>query len=124
MEHRAKKGEIPPKRKKGSGRPRALNKKLRKKIIRAADKDREHSIRKMTKDKKINEAGVSRSTLNRVIQEDGLRTVRKRKTLILSEKHKRARLDFANAMLRKSDEHYRRIKWSDECQITLDPVGI
>jgi hypothetical protein len=34
----------------------------------------------MVKDKKINEAGISRSNLNRVIiQEDSLRTVRKRK---------------------------------------------
>jgi hypothetical protein len=47
------------------------------------------------KDKKINEAGISCSTLNRaIIQEDSLRTVRKRKIIILSEEHKRARLDF------------------------------
>ncbi len=27
-------------------------------------------------------------------------------------------------MLRKSDEYYRRIRWSDEGKITLDPTGI
>ncbi|KAL4492610.1 hypothetical protein ABPG72_007723 [Tetrahymena utriculariae] len=124
LEKSTNNGEQIPLRKKGSGRPKSLNSDDRKKIVDSVKNNQSRSLRSLQKDENINTKGVGLSTIANAVHESGYSSVKKRKKFILSEEHKSSRLEFAQKMIKKSDRYLQRIRWSDECYIKLDNVGI
>ena len=94
-------GEFLPERKSGSGRPRSGSEKQTQKILKIVEKERSFSLRALEKDTKINAEGLSRYKIGRILDEDGLKTVRKQKKFQLSEEHMANRVNFAKRTLRK-----------------------
>lgn len=71
--------------------------------------------------KMLAEAGksVSLSTVKRVLYRHGLKGHSPRKKPLLQKKHKKARLQFANAHRDKDLNFWRHVLWSDETKIEL-----
>ena len=63
------------------------------------------------------EPPFSKNTMVRYMMDNGIKTFKRHKQIVFTERHKRDRIDFANRMLERFDEDpdfWKRIIWSDE----------
>ncbi len=65
------------------------------------------------------EVTISRDTMRRTLQCNGMHGCRPRKKPLLKPRHKKARLDFARAHADKAEDYWDSILWSDETKINV-----
>ncbi len=62
---------------------------------------------------------ISRDTIRRTLQRNGMHGCRPRKKALLKPRHKKARLEFARAHADKDEDYWESILWSDETKINV-----
>ncbi len=62
---------------------------------------------------------ISRDTIRRTLQRNGMHGCRPRKKPLLKPRHKKAHLDFARAHADKDEDYWDSILWSDETKINV-----
>ncbi len=62
---------------------------------------------------------ISRDTIRRTLQRNGMHGCRPRKKPFLKPRHKKARLEFARAHADKDEDYWDSILWSDETKINV-----
>ncbi len=62
---------------------------------------------------------ISRDTIRRTLQRNGMHGCRPRKKTLLKPRHKKARLEFARAHANKDEDYWDSILWSDETKINV-----
>ncbi len=62
---------------------------------------------------------ISRDTIRRTRQRNGMHGCRPRKKPLLKPRHKKARLEFARAHADKDEDYWDSILWSDETKINV-----
>ncbi len=62
---------------------------------------------------------ISRDTIRRTLQRNGMHGCRPRKKPLLKPRHKKARLEFARAHADKDEDYWDSILWSDETKINV-----
>ncbi len=62
---------------------------------------------------------ISRDTIRRTLQRNGMHGRRPRKKPLLKPRHKKARLQFARAHADKDEDYWDSIIWSDETKINV-----
>ncbi len=62
---------------------------------------------------------ISRDTIRRTLQRNGMHGCRPRKKPLLKPRHKKARLEFARAHDDKDEDYWDSILWSDETKINV-----
>ncbi len=93
-------------------------------IIEAAVENRDLTAAEISRDEQLNAKGVSASTIERLLNDAGLKCRRKRVMQSLTDDHKSLRLRLANQYCRWSKAHLSRIFYSDESNICLTQNGI
>ncbi len=62
---------------------------------------------------------ISRDTIRRTLQRNGMHGCRPRKKPLLKSRHKEGRLEFARAHADKDEDYWDSILWSDETKINV-----
>ncbi len=62
---------------------------------------------------------ISRDTIRRTLQRNGMHGCRPRKKPLLKPRHKKAHLEFARAHADKDEDYLNSILWSDETKINV-----
>ncbi len=62
---------------------------------------------------------ISRDTIRRTLQRNGMHGCRSRKKPLLKPRHKKAHLEFARAHADKDEDYWDSILWSDETKINV-----
>ncbi len=62
---------------------------------------------------------ISRDTIRRILQRNGMHGCRPRKKPLLKPRHKKARLEFARAHADKDEDYWDSILWSDGTKINV-----
>ena len=105
--------------KSGRGRKRKISKILERKLVREASKNPRVTADTLVNDAATSGVNVSKKTVTRALQQNGLQAYRPRKTPFLKKRHLTARLKYANDNLQKDYSHWKRVIWSDETKIEL-----
>jgi hypothetical protein len=93
-------------------------------IIEAAEDDRDLTAAEISRDEQLNSKGVSVSTIERVLNDHGLKCRRKRNMQDLTESNKVERFRLAKLYCRWSHANLKKIFYSDESKICLKQDGI
>ncbi len=103
-----------------SGRPRKLTLRQERLLMRRVEENRHASSLQLSKEVE-SQTGVtiSRDTILRTLQRNGMHGCRPRKKPLLKPRHKKARLEFARAHADKDEDYWDSILWSDETKINL-----
>ncbi len=101
------------------GRPRKLTPRQKRLLMRRVEENRHASSLQLSKEVE-SQTGVtiSRDTIRRTLQRNGMHGCRPRKKPLLKPRHKKARLEFARAHADKDEDYWDSILWSDETKIT------
>mgnify|MGYP005853465371 CR=1 FL=1 len=100
------------------GRPKTLTHTQRKGVTRALKRKASSSLRKVAKKMKTeHHVSVSKHTVRRIANEEGLVYRRRKKKPLLTDAHKVARLRFARR--RRPRGFWGRVMWSDEASFAL-----
>ncbi len=103
------------------GRPRKLTPRQERLLMRRVDENRHASSLQLSKEVE-SQTGVtiSRDTIRRTLQRNGMHGCRPRKKPLLKPRHKKARLEFARAHADKDEDYWdKSIIWSDETKINV-----
>ncbi len=102
------------------GRPRNLTPRQERLLMRRVEENRHASSLQLSKEVE-SQTGVtiSRDTIRRTLQRNGMHGCRPRKKPLLKPRHKKARLDFARAHADKDEDYWDSILWSDETKINV-----
>ncbi len=102
------------------GRPRKLTPRQERLLMRRVEEHRHASSLQLSK-KVESQTGViiSRDTIRRTLQRNGMHGCRPRKKPLLKPRHKKARLEFARAHADKDEDYWDTILWSDETKINV-----
>ncbi len=102
------------------GRPRKLTPRQERLLMRRVDENRHASSLQLSKEVE-SQTGVtiSRDTIRRTLQRNGMHGCRPRKNPLLKPRHKKARLDFARVHADKDEDYWDSILWSDETKINV-----
>ena len=105
-----------------SGRPRKIDQRTERKLLRMIPYMREvdNNWRVIQLMKAAHVEHVHRSTITRLLNDNGYRLLNARKKGLMSEKDRRARVKFAREMLRKEDSS---TYWISGISFYLDAVG-
>ncbi len=100
------------------GRPRKLTPRQERLLMRRVEENRHSSSLQLSKEVE-SQIGVtiSRDTIRRTLQRNGMHGCRPRKKPLLKPRHKKARLEFARAHADKDEDYWDSILWSDETKI-------
>ncbi len=100
------------------GRPRKLTPRQERLLMRRVEENRHASSLQLSKEVE-SQTGVtiSRDTIRRTLQRNGMHGCRPRKKPLLKPRHKKARLEFARAHADKDEDYWNSILWSDETKI-------
>lgn len=103
-----------------TGRPRKLTPRQERLVMRKVEENRHASAQQVSKEVET-EIGVnvSRDTICRTVQRNGMHGCRPRRKPLLKPSHKKARLEFARAHAEKDEGYWDSILWSDESKINL-----
>ncbi len=102
------------------GRPRNLTPRQERLLMRRVEENRHASSLQLSKEVE-SQTGVtiSRDTIRRTLQRNGMHGCRPRKKPLLKPRHKKARLEFALAHADKDEDYWDSILWSDETKINV-----
>ncbi len=102
------------------GRPRKLTPHQERLLMRRVEENRHASSLQFSKEVE-SQTGVtiSRDTILRTLQRNGMHGCRPRKKPFLKPRHKKARLEFARAHADKDEDYWDSILWSDETKINV-----
>ncbi len=102
------------------GRPRKLTPRQERLLMRRVEENRHASSLQLSKEVE-SQTGVtiSRDTIRRTLQRNGMHGWRPRKKPLLKPRHKKARLEFARAHADKDEDYWDSILWSDETKINV-----
>ncbi len=97
------------------GRPRKLTPRQERLLMSRVEENRHESSLQLSKEVE-SQTGVtiSRDTIRRTLQRNGMHGCRPRKKPLLKPRHKKARLEFARAHADKDEDYWDSILWSDE----------
>ncbi len=100
------------------GRPRKLTPRQERLLMRRVEENRHASSLQLSKEVE-SQTGVtiSRDTIRRTLQRNGMHGCRPRKKPLLKPRHKKARLEFARAHADKDEDYWDSILWNDETKI-------
>ncbi len=101
-------------------RPRKLTPRQEHLLMRSVEENRHESSLQLSKEVE-SQTGVtiSRDTIQRSLQRNGMHGCRPRKKPLLKPRHKKARLEFARAHADKDEDYWDSILWSDETKINV-----
>ncbi len=102
------------------GRPRKLTPCQERLLMRRVEENRHASSLQLSKEVE-SQTGVtiSRDTIRRTLQRNGMHGCRPRKKPLLKPRHKKACLEFARAHADKDEDYCDSILWSDETKINV-----
>ncbi len=102
------------------GRPRKLTPRQERLLMRRVEENRHASSLQLSKEVE-SQTGViiSRDTIRRTLQRNGMHGCRPRKKPLLKPRHKKAHLEFARAHADKDEDYWDSILWSDETKINV-----
>ncbi len=102
------------------GRPRKLTPRQERLLMRRVEENWHASSLQLSKEVE-SQTGVtiSRDTIRRTLQRNGMHGCRPRKKPLLKPRHKKARLEFARAHADKDEDYWDSILWSDETKINV-----
>ncbi len=102
------------------GRSRKLTPRQERLLMRRVEENRHASSLQLSKEVE-SQTGVtiSRDTIRRTLQRNGMHGCRPRKKPLLKPRHKKARLEFARAHADKDENYWDSILWSDETKINV-----
>ncbi len=102
------------------GRPWKLTPRQERLLMRRVEENRHASSLQLSKEVE-SQTGVtiSRDTIRRTLQRNGMHGCRPRKKPLLKPRHKKARLEFARAHADKDEDYWDSILWSDETKINV-----
>ncbi len=103
-----------------SGRPRKLTPRQERFLMRRVEENRHASSLQLSKEvESQTEVTISRDTIRRTLQRNGMHGCSPRKKPLLKPRHKKARLEFARAHADKDEDYWDSILWSDETKINV-----
>ncbi|CAJ0966359.1 unnamed protein product [Ranitomeya imitator] len=94
------------------GRKRKIDKRFQRKIVRMLDKEPQLTSKQVQAALQSEGTTVSTRTIRWRLNEKGLYGRRPRKTLLLTPRHKKARLEFAKTYLKKPKMFWKNVLWS------------
>ncbi len=102
------------------GRPRKLTPRQERLLMRRVEENRHASSLQLSKEVE-SQTGVtiSRDTIRRTLQRNGMHGCRPRKKPLLKPRHKKAHLEFARPHADKDEDYWDSILWSDETKINV-----
>ncbi len=102
------------------GRPRKLTPRQERLLMRRVEENRHASSLQLSKEVE-SQTGVtiSRDTIWRTLQRNGMHGCRPRKKPLLKPRHKKARLEFARAHADKVEDYWHSILWNDKTKINV-----
>ncbi len=102
------------------GRSRKLTPRQERLLMRRVEENRHASSLQLSKEVE-SQTGVtiSRDTIRRTLQRNGMHGCRPQKKPLLKPRHKKARLEFARAHADKDEDYWDSILWSDETKINV-----
>ncbi len=102
------------------GRPWKLTPRQERLLMRRVEENRHASSLQLSKEVE-SQIGVtiSRDTIRRTLQRNGMHGCRPRKKPLLKPRHKKARLEFSRAHADKDEDYWDSILWSDETKINV-----
>ncbi len=102
------------------GHPRKLTPRQERLLMRRVEENRNSSSLQLSKEVE-SQTGVtiSRDTIRRTLQRNGMHGCRPQKKPLLKPRHKKARLEFARAHADKDEDYWDSILWSDETKINV-----
>ncbi|KAL2101691.1 hypothetical protein ACEWY4_003452 [Coilia grayii] len=101
------------------GRKRKINERFQRKIVRMVEKEPRLTSKQLQAVLQSEGTTVSTRTIRRRLNEKGLYGRIPRKTPLLTQRHKKARLEFAKTYLRKPNTFWKNVLWSDETKVEL-----
>ncbi len=102
------------------GRPRKLTPRQERLLMRRVQENRHASSLLLSKEvESQTEVTISRDTIRRTLQRNGMHGCRPRKKPLLKPRHKKAHLEFARAHADKDENYWDSILWSDETKINV-----
>lgn len=105
------------------GRKRKIDERFQRKIVRMVDKEPRLTSKQVQAALQSEGTTVSTRTIRRRLNENGLYGRIPRKTPLLTQRHKKARLEFAKTYLRKPKTFWKNVLWSDETKVELFGKG-
>jgi len=100
------------------GRPKKLSQRDVQHAVRLLTSGEKETANEVSKDlRNINKENVSAKTVRRALKSVGLKPAVKKKKALLTARHKRARLEWAEAHKDWTVEDWKRVVWSDETKI-------
>ncbi|KAG2456820.1 TC1A transposase, partial [Polypterus senegalus] len=101
------------------GRKRKIDKTLQRRIVRMVDKQPQSTSKHIQAVLQTQGATVSARTICRHLNEMKRYGRRARKNPLLTQKHKKARLEFTKMYLRKPNSFWANVLWTDETKVEL-----
>ncbi len=102
------------------GRLRKLTPRQERLLMRRVEENRHaSSLQLSTEVESQTGVTISRDTIRRTLQRNGMHGCRPRKKPLLKPRHKKARLEFARAHADKDEDYWDSILWSDETKINV-----
>uniref|UniRef100_A0A8C5PHJ1 Transposase n=1 Tax=Leptobrachium leishanense TaxID=445787 RepID=A0A8C5PHJ1_9ANUR len=103
----------------GHGRKRKIDERLQRRIVRMVDKQPQTSSKEIQAVLQAQGASVSARTICRHVNEMKRYGRRPRRTPLLTQRHKKARLQFAKMYSSKPKSFWENVLWTDETKIEL-----
>lgn len=103
----------------GRGGKAKISPSMERKIVREVSKDPRTSTKTIVKDLSDSGTNVSRQTVQRLLNKNGLHGRRPRRTPLLKSRHLKARIAFAKEHRHKDEGFWNSILWSDETKLEL-----
>ena len=103
----------------GRGRKRKIDERLQRRIVRMVDKEPRSTSKQIHADLQTPGTTVSAHTIRRHLNEMGCYGRRPRRTPLLTQRHKKARLEFAKTYLRKPKSFWENVMWTNETKVEL-----
>ena len=103
----------------GCGQKRKIDERLQQRIVLMVDKESRSTSKQIQADLQTQGTTVSARTIRRHLNEMGRYGRRPRRTPLLTQRHRKARLEFAKTYLRKPKSFWENIMWTDETKVEL-----
>ncbi|KAG2470219.1 TCB1 transposase, partial [Polypterus senegalus] len=107
----------------GRGWKRKIDKRLQRAIVQMVDKQPQSTLKHIQAVLQTQGATVSARTICRHLNEMKRYGWRARRTPLLTQKHKKARLEFAKMYLRKPKSFWANVLWTDETKTKVELFG-